>query len=82
MAMSSGPRPRAQQWSRVIYASYPELEGLCYASSMHANQPAVALYERAEDALPAVPTFHRPLADPALLEALKKVAKRLGYELV
>lgn len=82
MAIGSGPRPRAQRWSRAIYASYPEIDGVYYSSSMHANRPAVALYERAEDALPGAPTFHRPLRDPALLEALKKAAIQLGYELV
>ena len=82
MAISSGPRPRAQEWSRVIYDAYPQIDGLYYASSMHANLPATALYERAEDALPPSPSFHRPLSDPALLNGLKQAAKRLGYELV
>lgn len=82
MALSSGPRPRAQRWSRVIYESYPDIEGLCYPSSMHANRPAVALCERSEDVLPPRPTFHRPLSDPALLDVLKKAASGFGYELI
>lgn len=82
MALSSGPRPRAQRWSRVLYAAYPRVQGLYYPSSMHGNRPSVALYERAVLVLPAVPIFHRPLLDPALLPILSRVAKDLGYGLV
>jgi hypothetical protein len=49
---------------------------------MNANLPAVALYERAESALPASPEFHRPLADPALLAVLRNTARHLGYGLI
>src|SRR4051812_14044998 len=70
MAIHSGPRPRAQRWSRVIHASYPKLDGLLYCSSMHANRQAVALYERAHNAMPEAPVFHRALSDPALLPML------------
>jgi hypothetical protein len=59
MALNSGPRARARRWSMAIYAAYPQAEGLWYPSSMHANQPSVALYERARDALPSAPFFHR-----------------------
>lgn len=82
MAITTGPRPRAQRWSRAIYEAYAESQGLLYPSSMHGNSPAVALYERALPALPPVPIFHRPLRDPALLPVLKKVARELGYGLV
>jgi hypothetical protein len=48
---------------------------------MHANEPAVVLNDRAEAAevLPAVPAFHRALADPALLTVLRNAARALGY---
>ena len=82
MAINSGPRPRAQRWSRAIYGAYPNVEGLLYASSMHANAPAVALYERAKNALQASPVFNRALADPALLHRLSAAATRLGYGIV
>lgn len=81
MAISSGPRPRAQRWSRTIYEAYPQVEGLLYPSSMYANEPSVALYERAEDALPTTPAFIRPLADPVLLRPLKRIAWEVGYDL-
>jgi hypothetical protein len=82
MAMNSGPRPRAQRWSGSIYAAYPEAEGLWYGSSMHANSPAVALYERAQAAMPAAPVFHRALADPTLEVVLENAALALGYALM
>lgn len=81
MAINSGPRPRAQRWSRAIYEAYPDAQGLFYASSMFGSSPAAALYERALPALPATPVFHRPLSDPALLTVLKRVARDLGYGL-
>lgn len=82
MALNSGPRPRAQRWSSAIYDAYPHLDGLWYPSSMHANAPAVALYERARDALARAPFFHAPLSDPALFPSLFHLSRRLRYVLV
>jgi hypothetical protein len=82
MTINSGPRSRARSWSRAIYEAYPEAQGLYYCSSMDANRPAVALYERAEAALSGVPSFHRPLTEPALLTPLRRVACEPGYDLV
>jgi hypothetical protein len=82
MAISSGPRPRARRWSQAIHAAYPSVEGLRYGSSMHANDPCVALYERARSAMPRAPLFHRALSDPALLLRLNAAATRLRYGLV
>ncbi len=82
MAINTGPRPRARRWSRAIYAAYADVDGILYASSMHANQPAVALYERAQPFMPAAPIFNRALADPALLNRLATAAGRLGYGVV
>ncbi len=82
MAINSGPRPKARRWSQRIYEAYPTIEGLSYPSSMDGNRPAVALYERALDALPARPVFHRALADPALSVAVIRAARRFGYAVV
>jgi hypothetical protein len=49
---------------------------------MDANRHAFALYERAEDALPLVPDFHRSLNDPLLTSALESAANRFGYVLL
>ncbi len=82
MNINSGPRPRARRWSQRIHAAYSTVEGLYYASSMYANAPAVALHERAASAIPAAPTFHRALNDPALVTALENVASQIGYGLI
>ncbi len=81
-AINSGPRPRTRRWSRAIYEAYPVIQGLLYASSMNAGKPAVALYERAGDALPAHTAFNEPLSHPVLLPALRRVAVDLGYSLI
>jgi hypothetical protein len=82
MAINSGSRARARAWSRAIYAAYPSIEGVRYASSMNANQPALALYERARSALPTAAMLDLPLATPALISPLAVAALRFGYALV
>jgi hypothetical protein len=82
MAINSGPRERAQDWSRAIYEAYPEIDGLWYGSSMNANKPSIALYERARDAIPESPIFNRALTDPSLATTLRLAADRFGYDLV
>lgn len=82
MAINTGPRSRARRWAQAIYDAYPDVQGIFYPSSMHANRPAVALWERAAEGLSPVPVFHRPLVDPALLPVLSRVARDLGYGLV
>ena len=79
MAINSGRRDRARAWSRRIYEDYPAVDGVHYASSMDANQPVVALYERAHKAIPPRPVFHRALADPALNPAVVKAALLFHY---
>lgn len=82
MAICSGRRDRARRWSQAIYAAYPGVEGLLYGSSMLANKPCVALYERAQTVVPGAPTFHRALSDLALLAHLNAAATTIGYGLV
>jgi hypothetical protein len=82
MAISTGPHARARRWSQAFYRAFPDADGLWYASSMHASRPAVALYERAEDALPATPLLHRALGDPPLRVVLENAAAELGYDLI
>lgn len=82
MAIASGPRPRARAWARAIYAAYPEAQGLWYGSSMHANTPCVALFERALEAVPPHPRYHRALSDETLRAFLKNVAADLNFRLV
>jgi RES domain len=81
-AVSSGPRSRAREWSRAVHEQYPEIEGLGYPSSMLGETRAVALYERAREALPTAPAFHVPLTHPGLQATVQRIAARLGYRLV
>ena len=83
MAINSGSRRVAREWSRVIYDAFPRIDGIRYASSMDANAPAYAFYERAEpDMLPSSPGFDVALASVELRQGLKDAAKRVGYGLV
>jgi hypothetical protein len=81
-AIASGSRPRARRWSQVIYEALPTLDGLFYASSMDPQGTAVALWERARNAVPAHPRTHRALADPTLLSAMRAAARAFGYDLI
>jgi hypothetical protein len=80
-AIHSGPRPRAQAWARAIYEAFPDLEGVLYWSSMNANRPAVALFERTQSALPPLPSSNDSLGNPLLRALLLRYATRLGYRL-
>ncbi len=81
-ALNSGPRARARRWSAAIYDAFPAVQGLWYPSSLGGNTPAVALYERARGVIPDHPTFHAPLAHPALALPLRHAAHDLGYSLL
>jgi len=78
-AIASGRRDRARRWSQAIYAAFPTVDGLLYGSSMNANQPCVALYERSLRAIPRSPAFNRMLTDPTLLTTLKNACADLNY---
>jgi hypothetical protein len=79
MAIGTGFHARARRWSQAIYAAYPDIDGLWYSSSMHANRPAVALYERAAPRLEGEPLYHRALADPLLAGKLAYAAALFGW---
>jgi hypothetical protein len=81
-AINSGPRPRAREWSRSIYDRFADVDGLLYPSSMLGGAAAVALYERAEDAIAGRPILHDPLTHPGLQAPILRVALQLGYNVV
>lgn len=82
-ALSSDPtRATTRAWARALYDTFPDADGLRYESSMHPATAAFALWERAADALPAHPRFHRALQDPELSVVLLNAARRLHYKLV
>lgn len=82
MAINCGSRPRARAWSRVFHAAYPQVQGLYYGSCLHANCPSLALYERAQGAVPASPLLHRSLSDAALKLTLRNAATQIGFMLI
>lgn len=77
-AIRSGPRARAREWARAIYRAYPDIAGVAYGSSIWGPGPCVALWERAEHALPPSPEATRLLADNAMEPALAAAAEELG----
>lgn len=81
-ALAAGRRDRARRWSVACHAAFPTIDGLLYRASMGGGEPAVALYERAADALPAAPLVHRLLADPLLRARVARAAAVTGYALV
>ena len=80
-AIATGSRSRAQAWSRAIHRSYPDVAGLLYRSSMAGGSHNLALYERAEPALPDRPAVHLPLTHPGMQLPLARAAAKLGYGL-
>jgi hypothetical protein len=82
MLINCGSRPRARAWSRAFHAAYPQIQGLYYGSCLHANSPSLALYERAQGAVPATPLLHRALSDAALKLTLRNAAAGLGFMLI
>jgi hypothetical protein len=81
-AIASGPRDRARAWARAIFSAYDDVDGLWYRSSMDGGAPAVCLWERAADALPAQPWLHLPLDAPALGLPVARACRDLGYRFV
>jgi len=77
-AISTGPRARARDWARAIYRAHPKLAGLAYQSSAWGPGRCVALWERAEPALPPDPDAIRALDDSSLGGAVAGAALRLG----
>ncbi len=77
--LSSGPRPTAQAWSRVIWEDLAGIDALLYPSSMHGAATKMALYDRAGSAIPATPDRVLPLSLPAFEADLIRFATDLGY---
>lgn len=78
LALSTGSHPRARAWSRAIWSAYPEADGLWYASAMDGGAPAIALYERAIDAVPGAPALSAALSEPGLRVMLARAATKLN----
>jgi len=81
MAINSGPRAAARHWSRAVYEAFPNIHGLRYASSTHANQPCYAFYDRAASLLNSQPSVDLKLSLLELGPLLEHAADALGYDL-
>ena len=64
-------RTLSQAWSRYFYEVYPQIDGIFYYNA-HNDEPAVALYQRAADALKIVQVF--PLNDNGLRPHIQSAA--------
>jgi hypothetical protein len=72
----------SQSWSRYFYDNpidYEEVDGLIYGSA-HNDEDAIALYERAEDALVCERPCSLALSDSRLVDEILVIAEYLGLE--
>ncbi|HEY0155857.1 MAG TPA: RES family NAD+ phosphorylase [Thermoanaerobaculia bacterium] len=81
-AIASGDREQARKWSRVFHEAWPDIDGICYRSSLNPQWLAFALYERAARAIPPTPLLHAPLTDSRLAPLIANAVAETGYELV
>lgn len=81
-AISSGRRSRAREWARAVYSTYDGLDGVIYTTSGLPSARSVALWERAEDAMPPSPRLRMPLRDPGLRNTIERFAGELSLDLV
>lgn len=81
-AICSGARSMARRWSRAIYRAYPRVAGIYYESSNLPSSRCVALYERAQSALPTRYDAAFPLTHSLLRPALRRIAHEYSFNLV
>lgn len=74
-AIFAGERSQSRKWARAIHANY-RVDGIIYSSSVNPAGRAVALWERAEDAMPS-----RADAFPlrTLVNEVENAADRIRY---
>lgn len=81
-AISSGARSMARRWSKAVYRAYPSVAGIYFESSNLPSSRGVALYERAQSALPPRYDAAFPLTHPLLRSALRRIAHQYAFNLV
>lgn len=79
---TTGERRIARAYARAFYQAFSDIDGLWYPSSMAGNRPAVALFERAANAMQDRPFFHRALDDPAISTVIANAARKYNYGLI
>ncbi len=84
-AISSGPRIQSRAWARAIYEHYrhdDELDGVFYTTSNRPASRSIALWERADDALPSRPGFNEQLRHMGLRASVEAFAHEVGLGVV
>ncbi len=81
-AIHSGPRSRTRRWAQQLYRAYPQIDGILYCSSMNGNAPSIALFERAQQAIPSQNILHRELRDNAMASVISMTAQTINYAVV
>lgn len=81
-AICSGGRAQARAWARQIHATFPRVDGLLYRSSIWGPGACLALWERAERAVPTRPDATRLLDDPTMDVPLAAAAEELQTLLI
>lgn len=81
-AISTGPRGTSRIWARAIYRTYPGVDGIFYQSSTLPMMRSVALFDRAQDAVPSRYQVALPLTHPGLRAPIRRIACSLGLALL
>jgi hypothetical protein len=81
-AIATGERAQSRKWSRAFHAAWPDIDGICYRSSLNPDWLAFAFYERARRAMPRVPLLHAPLTDSRVAALVANAAGETGYDLL
>jgi hypothetical protein len=79
-AISGYRKDVTRRWARALRATWPDADGLLYASAM-TGQPCVALWAPTADSFPAAPAFARGIDVPSerWQHTLRAAAAELGY---
>jgi hypothetical protein len=80
--IATGDRAQARKWSRVFYEAFPDIDGLCYPSSLNTAWRTYALYERATRGIPSAPILHAPLTAPHVARYLAVAETETGYDVI
>jgi len=73
-------RVETQAWSRAIYETFDDVQGLYFRSTVNLEWFNVALYERAMPAMPAKPASDVPLRNAGIQPIIDAVALRFRFD--
>ena len=79
-ALLAAPRSTCQAWSRTIYRTWTDLDGLHVTSTM-TGRINVVLWTAAADSFPDAPSFTRPLSHPLVWSIVKAAAMGIRYRM-